>query len=250
MSTNQGDQSKLLVLAYNNGSTYWDSYGGDVFQFGNAGSVRSADPISFSERFLTLGSSDPLNPLPVTWLYFTGENKGEDNVLTWATASEKNNEYFELERSLDAQNWTTIGRIEAAGYSTTTQTYFHTDKNAPFGRVYYRVKQVDFDGKYEYAENVVSLERGFAKETEELDFLLYPNPNVTGSVRFRMSNIADVRAHVSFYDLSGHLVSQEYVQVDGQGTSAAIDCNIQPGIYLVTIIVNDKIRSKPLVITR
>src|SRR5690606_34232395 len=167
--------------------------GGDIVAYDpvtNQGLINSLTPATFSTRYFTLGTNDAIvNPLPVTWLYFKGENKGEDNVLTWATASEKNNEYFELERSLDAQNWTTIGQIEAAGYSTTTQTYFYTDKNAPFGRVYYRVKQVDFDGKYEYAENVVSLERGFAKEAEELDFLLYPNPNVTGSVRFRMSNI-------------------------------------------------------------
>ena len=242
------DYSRLLVLGYNKLTKQWDSYGGDDFTLNK--NFLSDTLVTFSERFLTIGSSDPLNPLPVTWLYFNGENKGEDNILSWATASEKNNDYFELERSNDAQNWTAIAQIIAAGYSTTKQAYSYTDYDAPFGRVYYRLKQVDFDGKMDYAPNVVSLERGFTKESEKFDFLLYPNPTQIGSVRFRMSSMSDVQANVSIYDLSGKFLSQSYVQVDGQGTSAPIDCNLEPGIYLVTVIVNDKMRSKPLVITR
>lgn len=253
VSTNTSDQSKLLVLAYNDVTDVWDSYGGTDFHYNaptNRGDVLSDTLVTFTQRYLTLGSSDALNPLPVTWLYFTGENKETDNILSWATATEKNNDYFELERSLDANNWTSIAKITAAGYSTSKQIYTYTDTDAPIGRVYYRLQQVDFDGQRDFAPNVVSLERGFTKEAEVFDFVLYPNPTRIGTFRFRMSNTYDVRADVSIYDLSGKFLSQEYVQIDGQGTSASVNCNLDPGIYLVTIIVNDKMRSKPLVITR
>ncbi|MCA1764602.1 MAG: T9SS type A sorting domain-containing protein [Flavobacteriales bacterium] len=253
VSTNTGDQSNLLVLAYDDFDDEWDSYGGTGMTYDsptNSGSLNSITPISFSEKYITLGSSDELNPLPVTWLYFEGENKGKDNLLSWATSAEINNDYFELERSLDAYNWTSIAEIEGAGLSNSTLTYTYTDQNAPFGRVYYRLRQVDFDGKMEFAPNLVSLERSFAEKSKQFDFLLFPNPTQLGTVRFRMSNTYDVRANVSIFDLSGKQLSQTYVQVDGQGTSAPVECNYEPGIYLVRVIVNDKMRSKPLVITR
>jgi len=252
VSTSTTEQSNLVVLAYDESNNEWDSYGGDGFDSPppfTTGSLVSDNPISFSERFFTLGSSDGLgNPLPVSWLYFDGENKDKDNVLTWATASEQNNEYFELGRSIDANNWTKIAEIEGAGQSSTTLTYTYTDKNAPFGLVYYRLKQVDFDGKQDFAPNLVSLNREF--DAGNFDFLLFPNPSKIGTVRFRMSSNFDVRANVMISDMSGKMLSQGYVQIDGQGTSAPLDCNFEPGIYLVTVIVNDKLRSKPLVITR
>ncbi|MFN2431057.1 MAG: T9SS type A sorting domain-containing protein, partial [Cryomorphaceae bacterium] len=249
VSTDESEQSNLLVVAYNDGTGFWDSFGlGDLNS--TERTLTSDDQISFSEKYITLGSSDELNPLPVTWLYFEGENKGKDNMLSWATSAEINNDYFELERSLDAYNWTSIAEIEGAGLSNSTLTYTYTDQNAPFGRVYYRLRQVDFDGKMEFAPNLVSLERSFAEKSKQFDFLLFPNPTQLGTVRFRMSNTYDVRANVSIFDLSGKQLSQTYVQVDGQGTSAPVECNYEPGIYLVRVIVNDKMRSKPLVITR
>lgn len=253
VSTDPAIQSNLVVLAYNVGNSEWDSHGGQDFLYdapSDKGSVNSMAPVSFSQRFLTLGSTDALNPLPVTWLYFAGENRAADHFLSWATASETNNDYFELERSLDAQQWAIIARIEGAGSSNTESTYGYTDSDAPYGRVYYRLKQVDFDGKMDFAPNIVSLERGFINETDVFDFLLFPNPTQLGTVRFRMSTTADVMAKVSLSDLSGKLLSQKYVQIDGQGTSAPVNCNFEPGIYLVTVIVKDKIRSKPLVITK
>jgi hypothetical protein len=252
VSTNTAEQSNLVVLAYDEANSEWDSYRGDDFFYDtptNRGRLTSIDPVSFSTRFLTLGSSDGLvNPLPVSWLFFEGENKGPDNVLVWATASEINNDFFELQRSFDAENWTTIAEIDGAGQSTTTLNYSYTDADAPFGIVYYRLRQVDFDGKYEYAPNLVSLRRNIP--AGEFDFTLYPNPSQQGTVQFRMSNTFDVRAQVSIFDMSGKMLSQSYVQVDGQGTSGLVDCRFEPGVYLVQVLVDNKMRSKALVITR
>lgn len=254
VSQDVGHQSSLVVMAYNHEYSHWDSHGqSDDISYDaatNSGSFTSQTPIQFSQRYLTLGSRDKINPLPVTWLYFDGKNEGENNVLFWATASEKNNEFFQLERSFDANNWEIMTRIEAAGYSTGKLNYQYTDKQAPFGRVYYRLKQVDFDGKEDFAPNVVSLERGFMKEKETYDFVLYPNPTSTNSFRFRMSTMYDVKTQVWISDLSGKVLSKQYIEVDGSGNSSVVNSNLDPGIYLITVIANDKMRSKPLVITR
>jgi hypothetical protein len=254
VSTNTAEQSNLVVLAYAGApDNHWDSYGGTDFNYNaptNRGTVNSISPITFSERYFTLGSTDEVNPLPVTWLHFKGENKGADHVITWATASEINNDYFELERSFDGVNWSRVTRVLGAGESNTRQDYSYTDQDVPFGMLYYRLKQVDFDGKQDFAPNVVNLERGFSPEEDSFDFFLYPNPTKLGYVQFNLSNVSNVLAWVTVTDLTGKVIDQSYVQVDGQGTSAMVECNVEAGIYLVTVIVNDKMRSKPLVISK
>lgn len=252
VSTNTGEQSNLLVMSYNDVTDQWDSYGGTGFTYDaptNTGTVTSTDQLSFSTRFITLGSSDGLvNPLPVTWLYFEGENSGKDNILRWATASEQDNDYFVLERSFDTFNWIRIAEVEGAGNSSTTSTYSYTDTDAPYGIVYYRLSQVDFMGDAEFAPHVISLKRDASNG--ELDFLIYPNPSQTGLVQFRMSKLYDVKLEVAIIDMAGKVLKQEYVQVDGQGTSAPVDCNFDPGIYLFRVTTNNKMLAKPLVITK
>lgn len=253
VSTEGPAQSNLVVLGYDTDGDIWKSYGGDDFSYvsvTNRGDFISITALPFTERFITLGSSDALNPLPVTWLYFRGETHGEAHTLTWATASERDNNYFELERSLDAHNWKPIARVTASGHSTSTRTYSYTDHKAPFGRVYYRLKQVDFDAKFDYAPNIVSLERTPKSEAASFDFILYPNPTSNDPVRFRLSNVANTIARVIITDLTGKQIQEDKIAIDGRGESAPMVCNFVPGIYLVTVIVNQKILTKPLVVAR
>ena len=253
VSTNSSDQSKLLVMGYNPVLDQWDSYGYGGSSYNaplNQGRLLSHSAVSFTERFLTLGSSDALNPLPVTWLYFKGETKKNHHVLTWATSSERNTDYYLLERSMDAVHWTPVAEITAAGYSTATNHYRFVDPEAPYGLVYYRLKQIDFDMAFEYAPNIVSLTRNWAAAEDAFDFILYPNPTRSGSFRMRMSNVRNVTGEITIYDLSGKLLKSVRVPVDGQATSAPVQCAFEPGIYLVTVVVGSEMKSKPLVISR
>ena len=251
VSTNTADQSKLVVLAYNTETDYWDSYGGTDFNYNapvNHGSLKSESNISFGQkRFLTLGSTDRVNPLPVGWLYFKGENRGPDHLLTWATATETNNDYFELERSIDGRSWEFVTRVTGAGHSTSERRYSYTDYGAPFGTVYYRLRQVDFNGSSNFAPHIVSLYKELPEGT--FDMVLYPNPTRLGRFNFRMSQIADAVVEVSISDLSGARLMHKYVQVDGAGVSSPVDIQLKPGIYLVSVIADAKLISKPLVVT-
>jgi hypothetical protein len=84
--------------------------------------------------------------LPVELIYF----KGKDNQLLWSTASEAQNKGWNIERSTDAINWTTIGFVQGGNNSDVTLEYKFQLKE--FGKYYYRIKQLDIDGHFEYSE--------------------------------------------------------------------------------------------------
>lgn len=93
--------------------------------------------------------------LPIELMYFDGVNNGSNNLLYWATASEHNNDYFTLERSVDGTNWEEITKIVAVGQSTNEESYSYLDYSFNRGVVnYYRLSQTDFDGTREYFQIV------------------------------------------------------------------------------------------------
>jgi len=114
--------------------------------------------------------------VPVTLLSFKGERQGSFNKLEWTTSSEVNNSGFELQRSADGQSFSKIAFIEsksANGNSTTTLSYSFNDLKPLLGSGFYRLRQLDKDGRYTYS-NVVLLKG--ARTTELLLVNVYPNP--------------------------------------------------------------------------
>lgn len=109
--------------------------------------------------------------LPVKLIEFTALNAGLDVHLQWVTATEVNNHYFAIERSVDGFNFDQIGRVEGAGNSEELKLYDFVDVNPPSGVLYYRLKQIDFDGIYEYS-SIQSVKRTGVQEVG----LIYPNP--------------------------------------------------------------------------
>lgn len=107
---------------------------------------------------LGVDNATPLNadPLPVKFSSISLKSTKNTNVLSYSTASEVNNDYFEIERSSDARVFTSIGKVEGAGTSNRTIDYTYTDEIPLSGTSYYRVKQVDLDGKFEYSDVVSS----------------------------------------------------------------------------------------------
>lgn len=101
------------------------------------------------------------SPLPVELTFFRAEIIEGKTVLTWQTSSEENNSGFEVERSTDGENFETIGLIEGNGTTLEVQNYTYIDNDPLDGINYYRLKQIDFDGMFEYSDLVnVELEKG------------------------------------------------------------------------------------------
>jgi hypothetical protein len=125
--------------------------------------------------FAATSNNNPF-PLPVKLLSFTGHAKDKTNVLEWRTATEQNNKGFAIERSHDGSSYEQISFVNGAGNTNTVQSYSFTDYLPSFGGAggscYYRLKQVDFDGKFDYS-NVIAIANSKANE----GISIYPNPS-------------------------------------------------------------------------
>lgn len=111
--------------------------------------------------------------LPVEWKSFEVKNGQEDAFIDcfWTTSSENNNDYFSVERSADGENWTEIGRADGAGYSDSEKHYQFRDYRPLYGTSYYRIKQTDHNGNFDYSEIRP------AQIQQEGRLYLYPNPS-------------------------------------------------------------------------
>ena len=109
--------------------------------------------------------------VPVSWLDFKGETNRTFNQLVWQTASEVNNDFFEIEYSSNGQDYDRIGTVGGNGNSDQVSEYSFEDHLNLNSKAYYRIKQVDYDGSFSYSK-VIQLRREIKSE----DVLVYPNP--------------------------------------------------------------------------
>jgi hypothetical protein len=170
--------------------------------------------------------SNSFVPLPIELLYFTSTlNQKKQVFLEWATASEVNNDYFELQRSLNGRSFTKIAQIDGKGTSNFKSTY-HFDDNPPqSGLLYYRLKQVDYDGEFSFSD-IVSV---FISEIELID--LYPNP-ASGYINIALFGEAYEGQRIIILDAKGQMVIDAEVDVTNQYTQLDVS-NLSNGVYLV-----------------
>ena len=117
-----------------------------------------------------------LTPFPVEWLSFTARLQGSDGFLEWTTAREENAQYFDIQRSLDGIIFESIGETPAIGNSNQTQSYDFTDEGiatTSIPKFYYRLKEVDFDGVFQYSKVV---ELTLDNYVPNISMNIYPNP--------------------------------------------------------------------------
>ncbi|KAF5028861.1 hypothetical protein DSECCO2_654630 [anaerobic digester metagenome] len=179
---------------------------------------------------LTNGASfncDITQPLPVSFIGFYGEKVFDGSELTWITASENNNDYFTVERSLDGIEFEAIGKVDGAGNSNVVRTYKFSDYGPLSGVVYYRIKQTDFDGKFKYSD-IVTLD--FTTDEEPLIVELFPNP-ANEYITVRASRYF-VDKPYKVFNLMGTLVMEG--KLDGILPRIYFD-NLQDGLYLLNI---------------
>jgi hypothetical protein len=145
--------------------------GGTAGTVTNGTIVTTAAVTTFSPNYFTLASVSNLNPLPITLVSFEGSPNHEGVGLYWTTASEKNNDYFTLERSYNGVKFDKLADVKGNGTTTKANSYFWQDN--PIGTsVYYRLSQTDFDG------TTASLREIFVKLAEQDgEYFIYPNPN-------------------------------------------------------------------------
>jgi len=147
------------------------------------------------------------NPLPVTFIAVDATLVRDDVVITWSTAQEENNDYFEIEKSIDAKSWSYVGSVEGAGNSNSVIKYEFVD-NAKADLVYYRIKQVDYDGQFAYSDVVYVASEKIEKE---LKAGVYPNPN-NGAFYFQLEDNHVKVNSVEAINVNGEVVGLSFTQ--------------------------------------
>src|SRR5690606_34670389 len=174
---------------------------------------------------------DNSTPLPVTLLNFEVDCENGFTVLNWSTASEINNDYFVIEKSTDAINLSPIATVQGNGNSNTVLSYTYTDETPNYAITYYRLKQVDFDGKFEYFNVVVST--CTADENFNVNQLQL-NDNVFG---FTINTSSSEKLTVYLYDYRGRIISQETIVVNkGNNPISLSKPHLSDGIYMLNIV--------------
>ncbi|MCW3102647.1 MAG: hypothetical protein JWO09_1087 [Bacteroidetes bacterium] len=215
---------------YNSSGNKWNDHGaGTITGSTSVGTINtSITPVFVTGTAMPFTFVGPttVNPLPIELLSFTGIAGPDGNLLSWSTASETNNDYFELERGRDASSFTTIGTIDGHGNSSTVLNYDLTDSHPLPGINYYRLRQVDFNGEYTYS-NAIAI-----STAEEAFVLAYPNPAASQQISVDVSgNISEV----SIYNMMGEVV---YHSCFVSGRTLSVDV-LAKGVYVIKAISSD-----------
>ncbi|MCU0441545.1 MAG: T9SS type A sorting domain-containing protein [Bacteroidia bacterium] len=187
-------------------------------------------------NFPYIGADENISfPLPVNLISFTAKKLENDALLEWSTASEVSNSHFIVERSIDALNFTEVGKVKGKGTIQTSSTYSYRDKNIGSNHnvVYYKLRQFDFNGTSDLSEvvtvNFSLLDGG--------DLTIVPNPFDNDFV-ITITETANEEAVVSIIDVQGKLCATERHMMQSGQNRLNIDSSkdLENGIYYIRIV--------------
>lgn len=199
-------------------------------------------------QYYTIGTLNiGLSPLPIELTTFKAEPCDENVCLSWSTATETNNDFFTIEKTLNGNQYEFVTTVNGAGNSTTTLHYSAID-HAPYeGVSYYRLKQTDFDGHFTYS----NLEEVNFTKPDQFSLDVFPNPNFGENINLSINAAKDEEVLVVVYDATGReSYSKVIVTNDQAGNVYAIDPSgkLSAGIYLITATSRQSICSKKMIV--
>ncbi|RLD60440.1 MAG: hypothetical protein DRJ01_09645 [Bacteroidetes bacterium] len=189
------------------------------------GTVTVTGDVSGDEGFV--GDSQ-INTLPIKLLSFNVFNNNNQIIINWVTASEINNDYFSIERSVDGVSFEIIDIVNGAGNSNNVLNYETIDNKPLQGTSYYRLKQTDYDGKFEYSSLVAVKVH---KEVISQAMNVYPNPVLKNSqnVNVKINGFNEnEEVYVKVINIFGKV---EYFDKIYSGFDGAIDLSLDAGIF-------------------
>lgn len=175
-------------------------------------------------------------PLPVSLATFTARADGSNAKLEWTTASERNNAFFEVQHALNARVFETVGIVKGSGTTQIRQAYSFTDANlSPESIHYYRLKQVDTDGKFSYSQTRSVQLEGY----KGILLQVTPNPATDRVVKVTVDfgdDALPADAQLSITDINGRPIEQQSANLKKGLNSFSFQLGSRPsGIYLVTL---------------
>ena len=183
-------------------------------------------PVSSYSNY-TFGSIDNVeDPLPIELLYFNVTKLNNSVDIVWTTATEINNDFFNIERSINNIDWKSIGTIDGAGNSNTIIDYSFIDNYPTKGVSYYRLKQTDFDGLVSYSET-----RIMKFGPNNIDINIFPNPCINSITVEGIDNTK------TYYSLKNSLGQNIVNNLRLKNYSISFN-ELDAGIYYLTIFNN------------
>lgn len=184
-----------------------------------------------SNLIITLGSKSSNTPLPVELLSFKATCKNKTPIITWQTATETNNDYFILEKSIDLESYHEVELIKGAGNSNTITSYVYIDNDLETDEIYYRLKQVDYDGTQKIFETVFA---NCVSDSTELE--IFPNP-VYDDLHIKIKNWKDNHLIIEVINTAGQILHTEMIQIPYPNYQFSINLGeLKPGLYFLGII--------------
>jgi hypothetical protein len=170
---------------------------------------------------ITIGSIDAMQtPMPLDLISFDQRSGKSQSELIWSTINEENFSHFEIQRSIDGQNWTTIGRVDGKGHNNINNYNFWIDRPL-YNSIYIRLKQIDYDLSYEFSK-ILTIE----PKDQNSKIRIYPNP---ASDQF-FFNLEQNPGTLEIRSLQGHLIKSLWIR-PGEGS---IDCSsMERGLYIL-----------------
>jgi hypothetical protein len=182
--------------------------------------------------------------LPISLSEFVATKDGSKTKLNWSTLSETNNKGFNIQRSLDAKSWEKINYVNGAGNASTKTNYSVIDESPVKGTNFYRLEQVDLDGKTSFSK-VVSV-RFADKETAGLSF--FPNPT-KDKVVVLVDNIENNKANIEIVNLQGKVIKTISLTEQQSNSNIMIEVsNLSKGMYLLKLFNGSTIKTSKLII--
>ncbi len=182
-----------------------------------------------SEANSTPGSSNDV-PVPVELLSFIAKLNKYNTSLSWTTASEENNSHFDIQHSTDGRNFTTLGKVTGLGTTSQTQHYNYVHHHPANGKNYYRLRQVDFDGAFEYSPTeVVTLTH---------DWKVQLQPTLANDrVTLLFNESVQAAEVVQLFDVAGRQVYATQIDPGTDQLDVAVG-DLEKGMYFVRLSLN------------
>ena len=186
--------------------------------------------------FSEFGVAAPTSALPIELIDISAVGVTDHIEVVWNVASESNVSHYELERSEDGANFELIATLDAFGNTTNLQTYHHDDYDVRgFQQYYYRARNIDFDGAYEYTPVVVASIDGFGEGFNENAVALYPNPTSSNTAVAIHAN-QQMQLSMTVLSAAGQKVHEQQLLLNSGNTIVNLDSSQWAnGVYIVSL---------------
>lgn len=249
------NDDQVTLYVYSSGFPLTEP-GSPIVTLGPVGAGTTGDPSNIGAIAIRQGTNTPSGRIdgirvgntwgiiPVELTSFNALVNGNNVKLIWSTATELNNSGFDIERKSSNGEWRKIGFVKGAGTTTASQNYFFTDRDLSSGKYSYRLKQIDFDGKFEYSKSVeVDVNVAYNFELAQN----YPNPfNPTTSISFSIPQAGNVK--LSVYNLLGQEI-KTLINRNMEAGNYSIDFDAEglfSGVYIYRLEANGMALTKKM----